>query len=460
MAPAARLAVVSAAWVAALLPVTGCGGGGGGTEELSLVRSALPGEEHRLFRRGHSPAEPGRYDWPEWLGPSRNGTSAEAAWRADWSHRPPEVLWRRRVGAGYSAVSIRGGLAYTMGNADGKDSVWCLDAATGAVVWTFSYPCAKGLFAGPRATPAVGGAYVCALDREGRLYCLRAATGEKLWSRNLIAHVRWKGLGWKWGTSASPLLLGGTVVVDVGTAFAFDLATGALRWKSGQYETAYASPVTMPAAGTGEVSDRRASRPGPRLVMLNGERLRILDPADGRECCSWQWTCRGTNIPSPVVAGSHVLLTSGYGRGCALLKFDQGRLEKAYESRVLGSHIHTPVVRDGFVYGFHGDVCLLSGSPTARASLKCIELATGRERWATTRLGYGMLIAAGPRLIALTERGCLVAVEATAAAYRELGSHRVFRGRCWTAPVLANGRIYCRGPGGEVVCLDVRPGGA
>jgi outer membrane protein assembly factor BamB len=141
----------------------------------------VEGEEHQLLVENHWPARVGLFDWNQWRGGARDGATNEIAWRDNWTEEPPVVIWRKLVGAGYSGVVVRDGFAYTSGNAEGKDTVWCFDAETGQVIWTFSYPCRQGDYPGPRATPAVLGERLWTLSLEGQFFCLNASTGKPVW---------------------------------------------------------------------------------------------------------------------------------------------------------------------------------------------------------------------------------------------------------------------------------------
>ena len=90
------------------------------------------------------------------------------------------------MGKGLSSVSVKGRYAYTLGNANGKDTVWCLEAETGKKVWSFSYDCGPGSYPGPRATPTVDGGVVYTLSREGHLFAFDAGNGKVRWRRHLV----------------------------------------------------------------------------------------------------------------------------------------------------------------------------------------------------------------------------------------------------------------------------------
>ncbi len=64
-------------------------------------------------------------------------------------------------------------------------------------------------------------------------------------------------------------------------------------------------------------------------------------------------------------------------------------------------------------------------------------------------------MAVGNKLVALTGKGELIVAEATPTAFKPLARAQILGGRCWTVPVFANGRLYCRSLPGDLVCLDI-----
>jgi outer membrane protein assembly factor BamB len=371
-------------------------------------------------------------DWPQWRGPQRNGISSETGWQA-WPVGGPKRLWSARVGEGFSSVAVNGGRLYTMGNAGGKDTVFCLAAGTGRVLWRHSYPCPSGDYGGPRATPTVDGNHIYTLSREGQAVCLNAGSGARIWVRDLRRDTG--AAPPNWGFASSPLVLGRLVIYNVGAAgAALDKVTGRVVWKSGPGSAGYASPVGFTAgAGRG-------------VAIFSGRALIGVDPATGRQLWQFPWDTQfEVNAADPIFSGDTVFISSNYNRGGALLRLARsGPPAVVWQNRNMRNHFNSCVLVDGFLYG------------NDENTLKCIDLRTGQERWRRRGMGKGGLIAANGHLITLTERGTLVLSRANPGQYTELAHASVLRGTCWTHPVLANGLLYCRSHEGELICLDLR----
>jgi outer membrane protein assembly factor BamB len=170
-----------------------------------------------------------------------------------------------------------------------------------------------------------------------------------------------------------------------------------------------------------------------------------VNPANGRRLWDFPWqTSYDVNAADPIFAGDTVFISSNYGKGCALLRVGGGRPSVAWQNRSMKNHFNSCVLLNGALFG------------NDENTLKCIDLKTGAERWASRGMGKGGLIAADGKLIVLTERGELVLAAAASDRYRELARTQILRGTCWTQPALANGLLYCRSHEGELVCLDMR----
>jgi outer membrane protein assembly factor BamB len=370
-------------------------------------------------------------DWPQWRGPARNGISAEAGWKSRWPAGGPKQVWTTQLGQGYSSVSVVGGRVYTMGNRDGRDWVYCLDAKTGKPIWTHNYPCATGDYGGPRATPTVDGTVVYTLSREGHAHALNAATGKPIWSRDLrkVANVEPPN----WGFASSPLVIAGRIIYNAGTAGVALDGGGRVVWKSGG-DSGYASPVAFSVTGQKGVA------------LFSGFGIVAVNPADGRELWRHRWeTSYNVNAADPLFVGDAVFISSNYNKGCALLRLVGGRPTVAWQNRSMRNHFNTTVRVGDSLYG------------NDENTLRCLDLKTGAERWSMRGMGKGGLIASDGKLLVLTERGELLVIQATPERLVELARAKVINGTCWTHPVLANGFIYCRSQEGTLVCLDVRP---
>jgi len=409
---------------------------------FSLMRFSLPG----LVALGlfSNLAKPAASDWARWRGPDLNGISSETGWQAKWPDDGPKRLWKARVGTGFSSVSVANGKVYTLGNSgrgrgDEKDTVFCFDAATGKQIWSHAYEARldpKYYAGGPSGTPTVDGDRVYTLGKRGQLLCLGATDGRVVWQKNVATETKAKSP--TWGFAGSPLVIDNTLFVNVGArGTALDKKTGKILWSTGRESSSYSSFVP-------NVRDGRRE-----LVMFAQKAVVGVDPKTGSVLWSYPWKTRhDSNAADPILIGDKVFISSGYDRGCALLKIDGNKVAKLWENKNMRNHFNPCVLIDGHVYGFDGN--------TGRASFKCLELATGRERWEEDSFsGFGAVQAIGKKLLIISNQGELIIAEANADAYTEISRAQVTGPKCWTTPVLANGRIYCRNSRGDLTCLDV-----
>ena len=373
-------------------------------------------------------------DWYRWRGPDLNGISKETGWNAQWPAEGPKQLWKASVGTGFSSFSVSQGRVYTMGNANNTDTVFCLEAGTGKVLWQHSYPCpldAKNFEGGPCATPTVADGRVYTFSRKGELFCLDAAKGSVIWSKNLN-----KELGLEiptWGCASSALVEGNMVVVNMGSAgVALDPTSGKVVWVSAKTPGAYATPVPVTIGG-----DRC-------LAILSCQSLIAVKAAGGQQVWSYSWkTSYDVNAADPVLDGDKLFISSGYNHGGSVLKFTGQGAEKVWENKNIRNHFNTCVLWQGNLYG------------PDDSGLRCLAFDTGDLKWTYGGFGKGSLMIADGKLVALSEKGELIIAEPAPAEFKPISRAKVLTGKCWTMPVLSNGHIYCRNAVGDVVCLDV-----
>ena len=389
-------------------------------------------------------------DWPQWRGSDENGISAE---RLPAKPDFTTVLWQKKVGTGFSTVVVAEGRVFTLGHSGpkegGNETVWCFHAETGAEIWQHSYPApliARFYEGGPGATPTVRGGKVFTYSKHGRLHCYEAATGKVIWQRDMLAEA---GLDEppEWGFACSPYFLtDDTLLIEAGATFALDSATGKVRWKSQRFTPAYGTPKAFTAGG------RKL------IAVMKTEGLVVLDAGNGATVATADWkTSFDTTATTPIIHGGKIFISTGYDRGCALFELAGDQLKKSYEHKLLSNHMNNSVLIDGHLYGFDGTAH--RGRPT---EFVCLELATGKEKWrvpSAVGLGCGSVMAtADGTLLILSERGELLTAPATTAGFKTTARHQVLGGRCWTVPVLAHGRIYCRNARGDLVCVKAGDG--
>ena len=398
-------------------------------------------------------AEPkgaGRHDWPRFLGPRVNGVSDETGWTTKWEG-DLKVLWRAEVGIGFANVAVSNGRLYTLGHepaagddkeARGTDRVFCLDAQTGKIVWKHEYPCQRVANlhdGGPAATPTVDGKVVYTLSREGHLFCLRADDGQVVWKRNISEDLAVAMPDW--GFCSSPLVHGEMVIVDGGRIAAYDRRNGEPIWKTEAFKPGYGSAAPLRVGGVDAIA------------VLNNEFLVAVRAADGSEIARQKWeTTYATNSTTPLVDKDLVFISTGYRRGCALLRLADDKFEKLYENKNMCNHFSNCVVKDGYLYGIDGNT-----HDRRNAKLSCLDFQTGELKWEERGFGVGSLMLAGETLIVLSDDGELLTVRPTPDGFEKLARAPLLPKLCWTSPVLANGLLYARDAAGNLACVDLRP---
>jgi outer membrane protein assembly factor BamB len=379
-------------------------------------------------------------DWPQWRGPNRNGTSSETGWNSEWSG-DAKIAWNATVGLGFSSMVVSSGRLCTVGHAEGQDTVFCFDALTGKQLWKHSYPAELGdkyFEGGTTGTPTFDGNRLYWLSRWGDLFCFDAASGKILWSKNIAKETGVKVP--QWGFTGAPLVHEKLLVLNAGEGgMGVDKQSGAIVWKSANKDDAgYSTPLPIRRGDTW-------------LALLGSEKNYLaVDILSGKEAWRFKWlTQYGVNAADPIVNGDNIFISTGYGKGGALLKLSGGQPEELWKTKALRTQLNPAVFYNGHLYGPDGDT-------TRTADLKCLEFSTGAEKWAQPGFGTGGVIIADGKLIALNAAGELTIGAASPTEFKPTARAQVLGGKCWTAPVLANGIIYCRNSAGEIAAVDVR----
>lgn len=373
-------------------------------------------------------------DWPHWRGPRYDGVSTETVPASG----PPKVLWRANVGTGFSSFAVVGGKVCTMGHADDENTIHCLGAADGRKIWSYSFAADLGdkyYEGGTNGTPTFDGERVFVLSRWGDVLCLDAGTGKLIWNKNIQQETDIRIPDW--GYSGSPLVSGSTLLLNVGEhGVALDKASGRLLWRSADKDAGYSTPYPYESGGR-------------KLAILgSGRAYNAVDIASGQLAWSFEWrTSYGVNAADPIVRDGHAFISSGYEKGCAMLRLGSNPPAVVWQSRVMRTQMNPAVLLGSHIYG-------IDGNESKKAALKCIEWSTGAEKWTFPDSGCGSVTAAADNtLIVLSDQGELTIGRASPDGYQPSVRTQVLSGKCWTVPVLANGRLYCRNAAGDVVCL-------
>ncbi len=382
-------------------------------------------------------------DWPKWLGPNGNNIANETLPEAPVLDN---LIWKLDIGVGYSSFAVAGDRVLTSGHNGGTETVYCLNVATGKVNWTHNYP-AKKLArlhkGGPSSSPVIDGDQVYAISKDGLMHCLSLADGSVVWQLDL------KKAGGidepaEWGYAGSSLIVGDNVIAESGRTFALNKATGEIVWQSQDFRPSYGSPTLFEADGKS------------LLAVLKTDGLAILDASSGKTLGFEKWeTSFATNATTPIVVGNQIFISTGYKRGCALFAWENGTLNKVYENKHMSNHMNNSVLVNGVICGFDGNAHM--GKPTEFVG---IDWASGREVFRVSKsegLGCGSVIAdAGGKLIILTERGELATANVTDSSFTLEDRAQIIGGRCWTPPVLSEGRIFVRNAEGQMVAVELK----
>jgi outer membrane protein assembly factor BamB len=391
-------------------------------------------------------------DWPQWGGPNRDHVSKEKGLLQDWPQGGPKRVWvSKEAGLGYSGISVVGERVYTMGARGGSEHLIALDAKDGKEVWAAEVgeTLQNDWGNGPRGTPAAIQDRVYALSGQGTLIAAETKSGKVLWKKTM------QSLGGAvpgWGYTESVLVENGVVYCTPGgrkgTIAALDAASGELKWQSKSFTVpAHYSSITP--------ADLNGTR---QLIQLTEKKVAGIDSKNGELLWQADFPGRTAVIPSPVVKGNNVYVTSGYGGGCKLLKIDPAnKAEEVYKNNTMENHHGGVVLVGDHIYGF---------SERERGVWTCQEFATGKKVWTDKSLGKGAVTYADGRLYCIEEgKGTVVLAEASPAGWKEHGrfvlqaksAQRSPSGRIWTHPVIANGKLYLRDQ--ELLsCYDVSGG--
>ena len=421
-------------------------------------------------------------DWPQWMGPTRDGQWRETGILAKFPEGGPKKLWTVAIDGGYSGPAIVGDRVYVTDfvkesgggknnsgvrtKAEGKERLLCLDAGTGKVVWKDEYPVhySVSYAAGPRCTPTVHDGKVYTLGAMGNLRCLDAAKGTVLWMKDF--QTDYKAKTPQWGFTGHPLVYKKLLICLVGgesLLVAFDKDTGKEIWQGlstpGEANAGYCPPSLIEAGGTTQ------------LIIWHPKAIASVNPETGKKY--WDVPLEpayGMAIMAPRKSGDY-LFAGGIGWKCAALKLatDRPAAEQVWDGKK-GRGLYpvnmTPIIEDGVIYGVDQP-----------GILRAVKLDSGEWLWSTQKpitgkddegelqsvnSGTAFLVKNGDRFFVFSETGHLIIAKMSPKGYEEISRAKLVeptnegfdRPVVWTHPAFANKCIYVRNDK-EIVCYSL-----
>lgn len=369
--------------------------------------------------------------WPQFLGPQRNGTTPDQI-----SLRSPRLLWKKDVGAGFSAPVIADGKLILFHRVNNNEVVECMDPNSGKRIWAFEYQTTYrddfGFDEGPRGTPAIAGGRVYTFGAEGTLHAVDLATGKKLW--RVDTHSKFGVRKGFFGAAASPLVEGNLVIVNVGGPngtgiVAFERETGNVKWSATNDDAGYSSPIAVDLGGKRTV------------LCFTRAGLAAVEPATGRVRFQYPFRSRSNasvNSAVPVVAGDLIFLSASYGTGAVLLQVTGDQVKPVWQSdEALSNHYASDIYKDGYLYGFHG-------RQEFGQELRCIEMKTGKVQWKAEGFGAGTVVLTGDRLLIVREGGEAIQAMVSPKGFQQESKAALLPGVVRSYPAVGDGRIYLR----------------
>ncbi len=387
-------------------------------------------------------------DWPQVLGPNRNGIAEEENIATSWPASGPKTLWQKSVGRGFAGVAVAEGKAIVFHRIGNEEVAECLESQTGKLEWKAAFPTryvsSISEDDGPRCVPLITQERVYLFGAAGGLHCVALADGKKLWSHD-CADEFGAPEGY-FGAGSSPILEKDKLLVNVGGGrsqagiVAFDAAGGSVVWKATEELASYSSPVAATIDGVRHV------------IFITRLNVVSLDPDNGQVRFQFPFGARGptVNAANPLVLNGHLFLTASYGIGAVYAKIGKSDARKLWNSDdVLSSQYPTPVYHGGLLYGVDGR------QDVGAARLRCVDPKDGSVRWTKENFGMAAPILAGGKLLLIKTDGELVVAEPSPQSFKQLAAANLMRGTVRALPALAQGLLYVRDES-TLKCVDLR----
>ncbi len=370
-------------------------------------------------------------DWPVFRGPNHDGSSSDGKFIAP-SGGALAIAWRAAIGSGYSGIAVADGRVVTLFTDKNNDVAAAFDAASGKELWRYTigpkYKGHDGSQDGPIASPVIHESKVYGFGPHGHLFALDLATGKQIWTTHIAEKHGAKAP--IYGFSASPVVAGGVLVVEIGAGSGkaiagFDLKTGQPRWTAGEDKINYQSPVVIKTGGK-------------EIVAATGDtKLFFLEPASGEILLEHPHGGDAAEIVVPVPVENDRLLLRASQEKTDLIRIVSGAdgklsVEKVWTEGVFKNSYNVPVYYKGYLYGYNSRI------------LTCVDAATGQTRWKSRTPGDGWLLVVDGNLVVQTKTGTVHIGAASPDGWKEISQVDLFKNLSWSHPVYSAGGVYTR----------------
>ena len=375
-------------------------------------------------------------NWTRFRGPTGLGQHTGKALPTQWG--PEHVAWRVELnGEGHSSpINWEQRIFLTAASDKGRNRiVSALDARDGHLLWEKTIPCeapekVHAMNSHATATCATDGERVVAYFGHAGIHCFDLE-GKPLWSQSLGA------FSGPWGTSASPVFNGDSVIQNCDTQgesslVALDRKTGTILWRTSRGQKpmgGWSTPIQIESSNHSE------------LVINSEQGVDAYDPLTGKAL----WSCAGFNgrgEPAPVFAHDLLFLVNGKaGDVYAVRPGGTGEVSQTHRAwhtpRPKVRDISSPIVVGDFLFAID-----------MKGSAATYDAASGKLLW-TERIpgAFSASPVASAGLIYLNnEAGETLVIRPGAkleiVARNSIGDHPGELFRASIAPI--DGRIYLR----------------
>lgn len=389
-------------------------------------------------------------DWPQILGPMRNGKSSQERIAVKWPAQGPRLIWKHAIGQGYAGAAIVDNIVVVFHRVGNQERIEAISLESGTTKWTADFDALYrgGVDAdlGPRCVPVIANQKVYAFGAAGDLHCVSLSSGQKIWTREL--YQDFSGDEGYFGAGSTPIVIDARILVNVGGRKAgivsLDAATGKTVWAKTNEQASYSAPTVF-----GDQAHQR-------VVFVTRLNAVLLDPEDGRITATVPFGKRGptVNAATPLVESGNLFLTASYGSGAIWAKLTANSVSPEWSNdNTLSSQYNTPIFSGGYLYGIHGR------EDSAPAEMRCVEAKTGRVAWRQKNFGCCSFILADEKMIGLKNNGQLVLIEPNPKSYKQLAASKLPAPTTRALPALSNGRLIVRDSAGKrstLYCLDLR----